>query len=371
MSGPPAVDARAPIEEIVSRILRIPFDEPLVTASFPIHAIDTVLVEVRTASAVRGISWIFGFGRQRAVVLHEMVRDLAEVAEGVDACATQHLWGSMRQAAAFTGIDGIATLAMSAIDTACWDVIGRVVGMPIHRLLGGDNGRVRTYASEGLWLDRDRDELAEEARQLTERGFRAVKMRVGTGSDAEDIARVRAVREAVGDDVDVMVDANQAWDLKHAIRMAARLEAFDLTWLEEPVTHRDHRGMAQVRERIPMPLAAGENDYGPEGVRDLLLADAVDVVMPDLMRMGGVTGWLKAAEIASAFHTPVSPHLFMEASAHLAAAAPNGVWQEHQPWWEPILSEPVEVRDGAIVLPDRPGFGISLDETAVARFEVT
>lgn len=362
--------AETSIAEIRSRVLRIPFDEPLVTASFPIHAIDTVLVELRTRGDGRGVSWIFGFGEQRAVVLHHMVRDLADLVLGQDIFANEGRWESMHRHVAFTGVQGVATLAMSAIDTACWDAVGRHLGMPIHRLLGAGDGRVRTYASEGLWLDRDRDELASEAQALVDRGFRAVKMRAGAGG-AEDVARVATVREAIGDDVALMVDANQAWDNKEAVRMARRLEEFDLAWLEEPVRYDDLTSMAEVRRAILMPLCTGENDYGPSGIRDLLRAEAADIVMPDLMRMGGVTGWLKAARVAEVFNTTASPHLFMEASAHLAAACPNGDWQEHQPWWEPIIAEPVEVVDGEIVLSDRPGFGIELDEAAVRRFAVT
>lgn len=360
----------ARITDVTSRILRLPFEKPMVTASFPIEAIDTVLVELRTEEGVQGLSWIFGFGRQRAVVLHEMVGDLAGLVVGKDVFATEDLWHTMRRATAFTGVDGIATLAISAIDTACWDAVGRTLEVPIHRLLGAGEGRIATYASEGLWLDRDRDELATEAAGLIDRGFRAVKMRAGAGDD-EDVARVRAVRETVGPDVALMVDANQAWDAKRAIRMGHRLAEFDLAWLEEPVPYTDVAAMAEVRAAIPMPLCTGENDYGPAGIRDLLAAEATDIAMPDLMRMGGVTGWLKAAKLAEANHTPVSPHLFMEVSAHLAAACPNGVWQEHQPWWEPILIEPVQVRDGEIVLSDRPGFGVDVDPDAVRRYEVT
>lgn len=258
-----ARDAR--ITDVSSRVLRIPFDQPLVTASFPIPGIDTVLVEVRTHGGERGFGWIFGFGEQRAVVLHEMVRDLAELARDQDVFATQALWQRLRKAVGFTGLSGIATLAISAIDTTCWDAKGRLLEVPIYRLLGAGDRRVEAYASEGLWLDRGRDALAREARALVDRGFRAVKMRAGAGDD-EDVARVRTVREAVGDDVALMVDANQAWDAKRAIRMAARLEEFDLTWLEEPIAYDDLPAMAEVRERITMPLCTGENDYGPEGV---------------------------------------------------------------------------------------------------------
>lgn len=360
----------ARIEEVAVRVVHIPFERPLLTAGFPIPGIDSVLVELRTDGGATGLGWSFGFGRRRALALRAMVEDLAELALGADVFLVEQLWQRMRKAVAFTGAQGIAALAMSAIDTACWDAIGRTAGLPVHRLLGATRDSVEAYASSGLWLDRSRDELAKEARGLIDAGFGAVKMRAGLADRDEDVARVAAVREAIGPHAVLMVDANMAWDESTAIRMAHRFAEHDVFWLEEPIRFDNVAGMARVRAASPIPLCTGESDWFKESLRELLLARATDYVMPDLMRMGGVTEFIKATHLCEAFGVPVTPHLFMEVSTHLAAASPVAVWQEHQPWWEPILAEPVRVVDGAIQLTDRPGFGVDLDPAAVARHEV-
>jgi L-alanine-DL-glutamate epimerase-like enolase superfamily enzyme len=360
----------ASITRVKARALSIPFERPLVTASFPIPAIDTVLAEVETDAGERGISWIFAFGRKRAGVLKAMVEDLADLAIGEDPFMTERLWQKMWRAVYFVGRQGVTTLAMSAIDTACWDAAGKLAGQPVYKLLGGQRAEIEAYASQGLWLDRSRDELASEAESYVQRGFTAVKMRAGLADEAEDVARVRAVREAIGPDVKLMVDANQAWSRKQTLRMARRLEEFDLFWLEEPMPFEDVEGYANIAGALGMPLCTGESNYLKSDFLRLLEAGAADIMMPDLMRMGGVTEWLKTAHLCEAFQAPVTPHLFMEVSAHLAAACPNVIWQEYQPWWEPILVEPVDFRNGVIHLSDRPGFGVEIDEDAARRYEI-
>lgn len=360
----------AKITSVRPRALSIPFERPLVTASFPIPAIDTVLVEIDTDAGVRGHSWIFAFGRRRLDVLMAMVSDFADLAVGEDPTMTERLWQKMHNAVGFVGKQGITTLGMSAIDTACWDIAGKLADQPVYRLLGGHASQVEAYASSGLWLDRSRDDLAREAAEFVERGFRAVKMRAGIADADEDVARVATVREAIGPDVALMVDANQAWTAKQAIRMADRFAEFDLYWLEEPLPHEDVAGYADVRAAIDMPLCTGESNYLSSDFVRLIEAGAADFYMPDLMRMGGITEMVKTVHLCDAHGVTVTPHLFMEHSIHIAASAPNVVWQEHQPWWEPILAEPVDFRDGVIHLSDRPGFGLLFDEAAVARFEL-
>ena len=361
---------QAKITNVQTRILSIPFERPLVTASFPIPAIDTVIIEVESDVGERGISWIFAFGRKRVGVLKAMVEDLADIARGEDPFMTEQLWQKMWQAVGFVGRQGITTLAMSAIDTACWDLAGKIARLPVYKLLGGHRATVEAYASQGLWLDRDRDELAHEAEEYVQQGFKGMKMRVGLPDEDEDIARVQTVREAIGPDTALMVDANQAWGVKQAIRMGRRLEEFDLIWLEEPVPFEDIAGSAEVTAALDVAVCTGENNYLKLDFAHLLEARAADIMMPDLMRMGGVTEWLKTAHLCESFQTPVTPHLFMEVSSHLAAACPNAIWQEYQPWWNPILAEPVSFHNGAIHLTELPGFGIEFDESAVNKYEL-
>ncbi|MCC7105668.1 MAG: mandelate racemase/muconate lactonizing enzyme family protein [Chloroflexi bacterium] len=369
-SSSSAVVGSARVTGVRARALSIPFKQPLMTASFPIPAIDTVLTEIETNAGVKGVSWIFAFGKKRVGVLKAMVEDLGDLALGEDPFMTERLWMKMYRAVGFVGRQGIAALGMAAIDTACWDLAGKLTGQPVYKLLGGSRSEVEAYASEGLWLDRSRDDLVREAEDYVQRGFQAMKMRAGLADEDEDVARVRAVREAIGPDVKLMVDANQAWDVKQAIRMGKRLEEFNLFWLEEPLPYDNVPGFAQVAAALELPICTGETNFFKADFVKLIEARAADILMPDLMRMGGVTEWLKAARLCEAYQVPVTPHLFMEVSAHLAAASPNVFWQEFQPWWEPILVEPVDFHDGAIHLRDRPGFGIEIDEARVKQYEL-
>jgi L-alanine-DL-glutamate epimerase-like enolase superfamily enzyme len=276
----------------------------------------------------------------------------------------------MSKAVGFVGRHGLAALAMSALDTACWDVKGQAAGQPVHRLLGGFRESVEVYASQGLWLDRSRDELAKEAHTLVEQGFRAVKMRAGLPDEDEDVARVQLVRDAIGPDVKLMVDANQAWDLKQTLRMAERLSASNLYWLEEPMPYTQVDAYAIAREKLSVSLCTGESNYLKGELLTLARRGAADIVMPDLMRMGGMTELVKAAHLCEGFELPVTPHLFMEHSLHLAAGLPNVVWQEYQPWWQPIMQEPLRLVDGCVEPGDEPGFGIRLSTEAVERYRL-
>ncbi len=358
------------ITEVRTRLVSIPLARPVVTATFPIPAIDTVLVDVHTDAGVTGLGWLFAFRPKRVRGIQWLVDDLAELLLGEDALAIERCWQKMWRSITFIGHSGAAVLAMAPLDTALWDIAGKVAGLPLYRLLGGTRNAVEAYASEGLWLHLTADELQREAASLTARGFRAMKMRVGGPKPEEDVARVRAVREAIGRETKLMMDANQAWDAPTAIRMGRRLEAFDLTWIEEPLPYEDLEGCAAVAAALDTPICTGETNYTSEDFRRMCELRTADILMPDLMRMGGITEWLKAARLCQAFRRPVTPHLFMEASAHLVAACPNAIWQEHMPWWEPILQEPVDFRDGLIHLRDRPGLGLEWDERAVAKYEL-
>lgn len=201
-------------------------------------------------------------------------------------------------------------------------------------------------------------------------GFRGMKLRMGLDDAGEDLARARAVREAIGPDVALMVDVNQGWTAKQTIRMGETLAELDLAWLEEPLPFEDLDGYRRVRDALDMPLCTGENNFLRGDFLRLIETEAADILMPDLMRVGGVTEWLKIARLCEAHQVAVTPHLFSEVSVHLAAASPGVVWIEYQPWWSPILAEPLQLSDGGLAIGDRPGFGIELDEDAVRRYVV-
>ena len=364
----PAKPAR--ITEVRARVVSIPLARPLMVATFTLPAIGSVLVDVRTDIGASGLGWMFAFGPKRLRAIQLLVEDLGGLLVGEDALAIERCWQKMWKSIAFIGHSGAAVLAMAPIDTALWDITGKVAGLPLYRLLGGARDRVEAYASEGLWLHLSVDELQREAEGLLRRSFTAMKLRVGKPDPEEDLVRVRAVREAIGPRPKLMVDANQGWDAPAAIRIGRRLEEFNLTWIEEPLPYEDIEGCAAVAAALDAPICTGETNYTSEDFRRMCQVGAAGILMPDLMRMGGVTEWLKTARLCQAFHRPVTPHLFMETSAHLVAACPNAIWQEHMPWWEPILREPVDFREGMIHLRDRPGLALEWDEKAVAKYEV-
>jgi L-alanine-DL-glutamate epimerase-like enolase superfamily enzyme len=260
-------------------------------------------------------------------------------------------------------------MALAALDTACWDLAAQAAGLPLWRFLGAAQNRVPTYASSGLWLDRSIDELVTEARGFLAAGHRAMKMRLGRSHD-EDLARARALRAALGPDVRLLADVNQGWDVTTAIRTGTALEEIGLYWLEEPVAYEDLDGSARVAAALATPIASGESEYGWLGMKRYLDARASDILMPDLQRMGGITGYLKAVDLCEAYQTPVSSHLFVEASGPVLAAAAHGVILEHMDWWETLFADRLAIVDGAVVLPDRPGIGLGLDRAALTRYRV-
>jgi L-alanine-DL-glutamate epimerase-like enolase superfamily enzyme len=350
-------------------LLSLPLPRPVKTSIHDLRAVDTVLVEIETDAGLVGTGYCFAFGRHRARALHALVEDLIPLYEGQDPLAARALFDGAWRAINFLGHAGAAVMALSALDTACWDLAAQSVGQPLFRFLGGTRSQVPTYASSGLWLDYSMDELLAEASRFLVQGHRAMKMRLGR-PPKEDLERVRWLREAIGPDVKLLADVNQGWDEATAIRVGRELEAFGLYWLEEPLPYEDLEGCARVAAALTTPIATGETDYGSLGMKRHLELRAADILMPDLERMGGVTGFLKAATLCEAFHTPVSSHLFMEASSHILAALPNAIILEHMAWWEELFEEPLEIADGHMLLPEKPGIGLGLSRKALERYRV-
>jgi L-alanine-DL-glutamate epimerase-like enolase superfamily enzyme len=356
------------IAEIRSHLLSIPLARPLRTSVHHISSIDTVVVEMRADAGLVGSGFCFAFGRHRGRALHALVEDLASFYSG-QAPEPRLLFERAWRSINFLGHAGVAVMALAALDTACWDLAAQAAGLPLVGLLGGGRERVPTYASSGLWLHLSIDELIADAQRFLAQGHRAMKMRLG-GAPADDIERVRRLREALGPDVKLLADVNQGWDERTAIRVGRELEPFGLFWLEEPLPYENLEGCARVAAALVTPIASGETEYGPLGMKRHLETRAVDVLMPDLQRMGGVTGFLKAAALCEAFHVPLSSHLFMEASAHLLAADPNAIILEHMTWFEELFDEPLRIVEGEVEVPSRPGIGVGLRRQALERFRV-
>jgi L-alanine-DL-glutamate epimerase-like enolase superfamily enzyme len=356
------------ITDIVVHRLSVPLPKPVRTARHDHAHADTVLVEMRSDAGLVGSGYCFAFGPRKAAALAALVEDFAEIYRG-HAAAPQARFAEAWRGMHFIGHTGLALIALSALDSACWDLAARGAEQPLFRYLGGDRTRVPTYASSGLWIDYSIDEMLREAEAFRAQGHRAMKMRVGRSDPEQDVERVRIVRDALGGDAALLADVNQGWDEATAIRIGRRLEPHGLYWLEEPLPYEDLEGCARVAAALDMRIATGETDYGSLGMKRHLEARAADVLMPDLQRMGGPSEFMRAAALCQAWHQPVSSHLFTETSAHLLAALPNALILEHMSWWQDLFTEPLTIDGGCLVLSEKPGIGLDLSQSALKRFK--
>jgi mandelate racemase len=275
------------------------------------------------------------------------------------------------------GVQGVVRMAMAGLDVAAWDALAIAAGVPLATLLdanpdsnlGAKPQPVRAYNSCGLGLMTP-DEVADEAEKLLARGFRAVKLRLGYPTLAEDLAAVHAVRRRIGGDVALMVDYNQALSVTEALERGRALEAESIYWIEEPIRHDDYAGCASLSQALTTPIQIGENFSLPVAMETALKAGAADYVMPDLERIGGVTGWRRAAVLAAEHGIKMSSHLFPEVSAHLLTATPTSHFLEYMDWADTLVQEPLRIVDGNAIIPDRPGNGLVWDQAKVARLRM-
>lgn len=350
--------------------VEIPLDKPLRTAIHDVRSVGCVLTTLDTDEGISGEAYNFTMNAGRLDVLQAMIESLAHHVTGKDPHDVEAMWDAMWRDINFFGHKGITIFAISTLDTACWDIVGKAAGRPLHKLFGACRDSIEVYASGGLWLSLSIDELVEEARGFLAAGFRAMKVRVGKERIGEDVERVAAVREAVGPDVTLMADANQGFNASHAIRLGRRLEESDLFWFEEPVPAWDLEGHAAVAAALDTPVASGETEYTRYGMGDMLKARAADILMPDLQRIGGLTEFRRVANLAAAHDVPVSPHIFSEQSLCIAGSAPNCIYLEHMPWFQSLYREQIQITDGRVAMPEGNGLGFTFDRDAVESLRI-
>ena len=358
------------IQEIRSRAVSVPLEIPIVSAIRQSERVELVVVDVITSAGIVGQSYLQAFGVQPARAIQAMLSYLGDALRGENAFFTLRCHQIMRRAINLLGPNGLATFALSGIDCALWDILGKVTQSPVAILLGAAGDRCMAYQSAGLWLQAPGPELTEQTHVLLDQGFVAVKMRVGRANLAQDIEAAHAIREHIGPERLLLIDANQAWRTPTAIVAGRELEAVQPFWLEEPVDHDDLAGHAEIARALTVPIATGENIYLPQGFQALIEAGSCDIVMPDVQRVGGITGWMRVAALAEAHRLPIASHLFPEISIHLLAASPTAQILEYMPWAQPILGEPLSLDNGSIVVPQRPGLGLVFDDGAIERYAI-
>ena len=352
--------------------LNIPEDDPL--ANMPEEEGRTrpvVILRLRTDNGIEGIGLTF-YGGKMTGSLRKAVDELAELTIGEDPMRIEHITRKLRLAAGDSaGPGGIFMLAISAIDIALWDIKGKALDQPLWKLLGGHRDRVPTYASGSLRRGLTDNQAQRAAQILVQKGFTEMKTQMalpGNPTVAEEIRRVRVVREAIGPDIKLMCDINQRWRPEQAIDIGSRVADVGLFWLEDVTAHDDYAGLARVTAALSTPIAGGEYVWGIVPFRHMIEARSVDIVMVDIVRVGGVTQWMKVAGMAEAFNLPIVSHVMPEILVHVVAAAPNGLTVEYMPWMLALYEETPAIENGMLVLPNKPGLGLKFDEKAVAAF---
>jgi len=361
------------IKRIRSQMVRLPVEEPLAGGPpyFRSHN-QFVILRIETEDGIEGIGAIFFGGALNATLKHA-VDQLGELLIGEDPLRTEALTQKLRATAASAGPAGIVTLAISGIDMALWDIKGKFFGQSLGALLGGLRDRVPAYASGALVRAYPLDHLLKAAQLLVEKGFKQMKTQLALPGDTtpeKEVERARLVREAVGPDIDLMCDINQRWSVHQAMDIGKRVEDVHFFWLEDVTAHDDYSGLARVADALITPLAGGECLYGILPFRHMIEARSVDIIMIDLIRVGGISNWMKVAAMAEAFNLPVVSHLFPEIHVHLVSAIPNGLTVEYMPWSFRLFEEvPVPVK-GELIVPTKPGLGLEFSRD-IERYVVS
>jgi len=359
------------ITQVAVEVVRVPVERPYLAGGRTVDANWHVLARITTSDGVEGVGYIVYPRPDLMTTIAAAARELGEHLVGMSVLEPEAAWEKLARRGDWVGPGGLLHCALAPLDIAVWDASGKTLGQPLHRLLGGYRDRLPTYASDGLWYSLSPADLAASARRHVDDGFTGVKLRLGREATPHaEVRRVEAVREAVGPDVRIMVDINECWSQTQARRGGRALQDAGIAWLEDPVHHLDVAGLADLRRELQAPIAAGEHIYHLDGFRTLLEARAVDVVILDLARVGGVTPWRKIAAIAQAHRVPVCGHVVPEIQVHLLASVPNGHMVEYVPRSAGILTTMPRIEQGELVAPSGPGLGLELDDAAVRRHRV-
>jgi mandelate racemase len=324
-----------------------------------------ILIDLYTEEGIVGRSYLEPYIVKSMRYLVPALNDLGNLLKG-RTVAPVELYDAARKSLHFVGYQGLSMIAVAGLDMAAWDALAKAADMPLCVLLGGSVGPVKAYNSNGLWLKEAAAVTAEAVQLRDEGGFSGLKLRLGRERVEDDLAAIAAVRRTVGADMQLMIDFNQGLTLADALQRCHMIDNLGLAWIEEPIVYDNLDGYAQLAAELKTPIQIGENFYGPRDLHLALQKKACDLVMPDFMRIGGVTGWLKAAALAGAAGTPMSTHLYPEVAAQVMRVTETAHWLEWQDWADPVLQKPYEIRNGLLHVPEVPGIGLEWNEDAVA-----
>jgi mandelate racemase len=355
---------RLTLKSIRARPVVLKLARPVVARIATLTDWPLILIDLHTEEGVIGRSYFEPYIRKATRYLIPALHDLGEMFKG-RRLAPLELYEAGRKSLHFVGYEGMSMVAVAGVDMAAWDALARAAGVPLCVLLGGSIGALPAYNSNGLWLKSPAEVAAEAIELREEGGFKGLKLRLGRERIADDLATIEAVREAVGSEMSLMVDFNQGLQFGEALERCHAIDDLGLAWIEEPIVYDNLEGYARLTSDLKTPVQIGENFYGPRALYTALQMKACDYVMPDFMRIGGVTGWQRAAAIAGTAGVPISTHLYPEVAAHVMRVTETAHWLEWQDWANPILQQPYEVKDGELHIPNVPGVGVEWDEKAV------
>jgi mandelate racemase len=336
------------------------------TSAATVREAPLLLLDLETHEGVTGRAYQFCYRKVAALAIMRFLDDVLD-SVGQQPLVPHDLWSVLTKRYTLIGVQGIVRMAMALVDVAGWDALAKAAGLPLGRLLGANPHPIPAYNSNGLGL-MPSAALVDEAHKLLAGGFRAVKLRLGYATLNEDLATVRAVRSAVPDNIAVMVDYNQALSVDEAVRRSQALDAEGVYWIEEPIRHDDFKGCAAIAAAARTPVQIGENFSQVFDMEKAIDACASDYVMPDLERIGGVTGWQRASELAERAGLPMSSHLYPEVSAHLLNSTPTAHWLEYVDWMNPLLVSPLKIVNGAAIPSTEPGVGLAWNDEMVRRY---
>ena len=356
-------------KSIEARAVVLKLKRPVVARIATITEWPIILIDLATEEGIVGRSYLEPYTVKTMRYLIPALHDFGAMLKGRQVSPFE-LYDLARKSLHFVGYHGLSMIAVSGLDMAAWDALAKSADKPLCVLLGGSVGPVNAYNSNGLWLKEPAAVAAEAIELRDEGGFTGLKLRLGREQVRDDLATIEAVRNTVGDDIHLMVDFNQGLHFGEALQRCHMIDDLGLTWIEEPIVYDNLDGYAQLAAELKTPIQIGENFYSPRDLHHALRRKACDYVMPDFMRIGGVTGWMRAAAIAGAAGVPMSTHLYPEVAAHVMRVTETAHWLEWQDWADPILQKPYQLKGGMLHIPDVPGIGLEWDEDMVAANQV-
>ena len=357
------------IRDLRTTILSMPLKTPVADATHSLNRIQWILVNLVTDGGLTGNSFMLTFEYGPDLLRDIIDKELKKHVIGQDARQIGKIREICSKQTEYIGQSGVAAWGIAAIDIALWDLMGKSLDCPVSQLLGSLCDNVPIYGSGG-WLSYSMDDLLAEVSSYLDQGFKMVKIKVGSPDPRRDVERLKAVRNLVGDDVRLMIDANQAWTPHEAIAFARKIQDLNIFWLEEPVARDDFDGYARLASSIDIPLATGEREYSISNFKELLIRKGAAIVQPDLLRIGGITQCMKLAHLAEAFNVRVAMHFYKELDIHVMASIPNGLFLEYFPWLDSLLVHPLEVVDGIAKVPQRPGLGVEFKPDAIREYRL-